>query len=612
MNNKYLFTNEKSSQIISSNLSHNKRYSINITDYNIYKRNDITKINKQDKFYINHAIIHTRRQTKLSNNSNNNYLDNIIKNRNINSDSISKNFKSIENRNDINNRNLKFIKIIHFKNKRNDPKLTEISNYYNNTFFNTNYNNQFRQIIDRENLSKKSIENDYKIKDLNYRIKNISKLPINNLRSNRQNQSNNINHYNNIINIKHKDKDNQKLNLSNHISNNQNKSMDSNRNNRENNNVNKGNIINLSNLNNAFSYKTDKYSCVYVNKRENSKRYEKDNNNKNINLNLLKYHTSRGKEEINNIENNIKYNKEQKDPKNIKIKITKQIYIDTMNNNEGRENNKYLLGMNHTQENISHSKEDIDYKIERLKEKKNNNNKESRINREIKEYRHQKNIGNIFIHNSFSNNKERIKRRINTGNNQYVINDRINKNDLSIKNTEQIKDRENERKINNQQENNNNKNVKSIGVGNTNKRKEIKISNEMKNNDDYSMIHNQFSFNSIKKTNKKSNILKIKSNNKLTILNKIRKNELNKNEPNKNDKKKVYKISSNVVNEQYYGNNFIEKEMNNDEEDILSISIQSLNDSNIMEIAKRCIEEEDDLNKNEIKEILNCKKDRLL
>ena len=180
MNNEYLCTNEKSRQIISSNLSHNKRYSINITDYNIYKRNDITKINKQNKFYINHAIIHTRRQTKLSNNSNNNYLDNIIKNRNINSDSISKNFKSIENRNDINNRNLKFIKIIHFKNKRNYPKLTEISNYYNNTLFNTNYNNQFRQIIDRENLSKKSIENAYKIKDLNYRNKNNSKITINN------------------------------------------------------------------------------------------------------------------------------------------------------------------------------------------------------------------------------------------------------------------------------------------------------------------------------------------------------------------------------------------------------------------------------------------------
>jgi len=134
----------------------------------------------------------------------------------------------------------------------------------------------------------------------------------------------------------------------------------------------------------------------------------------------------------------------------------------------------------------------------------------------------------------------------------------------------------------------------------------------MKNNVDYSMIHNQFSFNSIKKTNKKSNILEMKNNNKLTILNIIRKNEPNKNESNKNDKKKVYKISPNVVNEQYYGNNFIEEKKNNDEEDILSISIQSLNDSKIMEIAKRCIEEEDDLNKNEIKEILNCKKDRLL
>ena len=137
MNNEYLFTNEKSRQTISSNLSHNKRYSINITDYNIYKRNDITKIkiNKQDKFYINHAIIHTRRQTKLSNNSNNNYLDNIIKNRNINDDTTSKNFKSIENRNDINTRNLKFNKIIHIKNKRKDPKLSEKNNYYNNYLF---------------------------------------------------------------------------------------------------------------------------------------------------------------------------------------------------------------------------------------------------------------------------------------------------------------------------------------------------------------------------------------------------------------------------------------------------------------------------------------------
>ena len=80
MNNEYLCTNEKSRQIISSNLSHNKRYSTNITDYNIYKRNYIPIINKQDKYYMNNVIMHTRHQTKLSNN---NYLDNIIKNRNI-------------------------------------------------------------------------------------------------------------------------------------------------------------------------------------------------------------------------------------------------------------------------------------------------------------------------------------------------------------------------------------------------------------------------------------------------------------------------------------------------------------------------------------------------
>ena len=92
MNNKYHFRKEKSSQIISSKFSHNKRNSTNITDYNIYKRNYIPIINKQDKYHMNNVIIHTRHQTKLSNN---NYLDNIINNRNINDDTTSKNFKCI-------------------------------------------------------------------------------------------------------------------------------------------------------------------------------------------------------------------------------------------------------------------------------------------------------------------------------------------------------------------------------------------------------------------------------------------------------------------------------------------------------------------------------------
>ena len=117
------------------------------------------------------------------------------------------------------------------------------------------------------------------------------------------------------------------------------------------------------------------------------------------------------------------------------------------------------------------------------------------------------------------------------------------------------------------------------------------------------------SLNLKKNNNKKNHILKIKSNDKLTIINKpdkvISPNLDNK---NKEDKKKTYNISSNVVNEQFYKEKFMEKELNSDDENYLSISIQSLNDSNIMEIANRYITDDEDLDKNEINEILNSKK----
>ena len=106
--------------------------------------------------------------------------------------------------------------------------------------------------------------------------------------------------------------------------------------------------------------------------------------------------------------------------------------------------------------------------------------------------------------------------------------------------------------------------------------------------------------------------LKIKSNDKLTFLNEHNKiNSTNLNNKNKEEKKKTYKISSNVVNEQFYREKFIEKEINSDDENYLTISMQSLNDSNIMEIANKYITDEEDLNKDEINDILNSKKERL-
>ena len=157
---------------------------------------------------------------------------------------------------------------------------------------------------------------------------------------------------------------------------------------------------------------------------------------------------------------------------------------------------------------------------------------------------------------------------------------------------------------------------------NTSDKKETKEIKETKIIDDlgtqkksnYIFNHHQLSFKP-KKTNKKSHILKIKSNEKLTILNnKLNTNSTstNTNDDIKEEKKRVYKISSNVVNEQYYRDKFIEREINTDEENLLTISMQSLNDSNIMEIANRYITEDEGLDKNEVNEILNTKKDKLL
>ena len=157
---------------------------------------------------------------------------------------------------------------------------------------------------------------------------------------------------------------------------------------------------------------------------------------------------------------------------------------------------------------------------------------------------------------------------------------------------------------------NDNNIYQNLAVKNINERREIKISNEPKQKIDFSLNHEQLSINT-KKNNKKTNNFKIKINDKLTFLNNNKINSSNLNNKGKEEKKKTYKISSNVVNEQFYREKFMEKEINSDDENYLTISMQSLNDSNIMELANRYISDEEDLNKNEINDILNSKKERL-
>ena len=147
---------------------------------------------------------------------------------------------------------------------------------------------------------------------------------------------------------------------------------------------------------------------------------------------------------------------------------------------------------------------------------------------------------------------------------------------------------------------------------NKEKRNEVKISNNTTNKYNYTTNHDYLSINS-KNNNKKNNILKINNNDGLMIIsnaNHNKKNSLGSNGITGQKKDRNYEISSNVVNEQIFKNYSDKEIISSDNEDILSISMQSLNDSKIMEIANRYITDEENLDKNEIMEILNSKKEK--
>ena len=436
-------------------------------------------------------------------------------------------------------------------------------------------------------------------------------------------------------------------------------------------NDNKGKIINLSNLNEAFSYATDKYSCFYVNKREKVKpRGNMDYQS--ININLSKYYVNKKAEP--KVDNNKEYIKEINKEIKVEPKRPKKIHnnkttylehkiIKTEKNIKPSKKNLTEQYANVGVIEIKPKEETKEDKIKIKEKEKERENNENIINKLPK------NTGKI---NHFKSFKENIKKN---QTNKYPNNaERINKikDELNIKNNneqkrENIKDiqkgkenimekekekrkmsaQDNGLKINNNNNiniyedvNNINKNTKNkknnterninivnvinkkeemdndnniyqnLAVKNINERREIKISNEPKQKIDFSLNHEQLSINT-KKNNKKTNNFKIKINDKLTFLNNNKINSSNLNNKGKEEKKKTYKISSNVVNEQFYREKFIEKEINSDDENYLTISMQSLNDSNIMEIANKYITDEEDLNKNEINDILNSKKERL-
>ena len=543
---------------------------------------------------------------------------------------------------DKNYRNTINTKIDQLKNK----KQIKSFNYSNNLNF-INNRTSLNKSHQKEMPSERSNNKDYRFRKV---ISNIdtninNHISLNDLIINKQNNINNksIDLQTYEFNKKSKEeKDNTNKNGKYHNKISINKSMDSkrllNKNYNYTNNIihtnNNGKIINLSNLNN-LSYATEKYNCYYENKRENqilNTNDKKKNQNSNINSNIniknninnknKNYYTNKKTEKK---EENL--NKTKKKTTNMNININPILFTKQY---PKKENIKYPLRINYTSENLSNTLEAeslVDGTEEKESVHENKNNEKNIISK------HSKNISKTNLYNSFNNDDDNIKFKkkkiyqIHKNNNKKVENlvddpnkiknyyhtERISSNNIDIRNNSLTKTNKNiiHKNYNiyfNREENDIDKNSFKID-GN---KKEIKNKNNIPK---MNLItnHDSLSFKSIKNEKKNYN-LKIKNNDRLMFINNENHNKINSAVGDSSilDKKtRTYKISSHVVNEQFYKEHFEEKEIDSsDDDNVLRMSMQSLNDSKIMEIANRYITDEENLDKNEIIEILNCKKDK--
>jgi hypothetical protein len=452
-----------------------------------------------------------------------------------------------------------------------------------------------------------------------------------------------------------------------------NKSMDSKRllskgnnsNTNNNNNNTKNNIIHLSNLNN-YSYATDKYICYYENKRDtnivksnnntnnntnNNKNTNNNNNNKIYNTNKTNNNNSKilnnsklinnssinNNSRINNNRANTKKNILNKKEQNKNINSNTNINVNTNSNNNNansenpilftkkypkKETNKYPLRINYTNDNINNALESesiLEFNEEKENDKDFSSKRDSKKVSNTYKYN-----SNSYINNNEDNNKNRKYNNNNNNNNEnvnkikhYYNTERVSTNDFygnkSLnKNNERNDDDQN---INNLYDNGEKKDLKDknenlVSLEAKTEKREIKIGNNIPKKVNYTTNHDYLSFNPTK-NEKKNNILKIKNNDQLMIINHNKKSSLGSNGITEGKKDRNYKISSNVVNEHILRDSFTDKELSSsEEENILRISMQSLNDSKIMEIANRYITDEENLDRNEINEILNSKKEK--
>ncbi len=560
-------------------------------------------------------------------------------------------------------------------------KIQNNSNYSlnNNSINYINNQNTINRSRRKEMVTERSHNKDYKYKKMiNNNLENNNFISLNDLIINKQKMMKDAN--NKSIDLqtydfikKNNDEKDYKTKYNNSSKMSINKSMDSKRllykNNASNNNsniihVNNGKIINLSNLNN-FSYATDKYNCYYENKRttpnlnQNKEKTIITNQTNNLKINLNNYTSKKinEKNNTNNLNKNKYQNQYQKEyqkenqnqyqnqnqnqnqnQKEYQKEYQKQNQNQKKENNNKnpmlftkkypkKENNKYPLRINYTNENLSNALE-----TESLLEYTEDKNKDTE--KEYSSRRDSKNISKNNLYNSY-NNDDKIKNKIMHDNNNNFNKKQKNNNENSNKNkkilnTERISVNDirnkslNKFNKNNEQENPDNylneeiddiNKINLLFEGNKTDKREIKISNNIPRKYNLTTNHDSLTFKSTKNERKNINNFTIKNNDRLMIINTGNHNKINSmgaNDITEPKKERTYKISSHVVNEQFYRDNFSEKEVSSsDDDNFLRMSMQSLNDSKIMEIANRYITDEENLDKNEIIEILNSKKDKL-
>ena len=597
-------------------IQRNSGFIFNITENNssYYNSNRQNKNELKDSLNDNNNYIKLGGTSTLNKATNyfkkiNNLYENNYTHKHINTNSKSDLSKGVKIPTDKNYRNTISNKIDNFTNRRQMQRSFNNNNYNNNSL---NYNNN-RPILNKsckkDRVNERSHNKDYKYKKMiSPNTDSINNnMSLNDFVINKPYNINNKSIDLQIFDYVKKNSDD-KENINKKISNqslskmNNNKSMDSKRllNNNINSNIihiNNGKIINLSNLSN-FSYATEKYDCYYENKRatpninaNNNKKYN-TYKNKNIKTNINNY-TNKKKPLI---EENI--NKNLNKTSNINSILFTKKY-------PKKDINKYPLRINYTDENLGSALENES--LLEFIDKENGNDFSSKKDSRIIKKNHK-------IKNNYEINKNILKNdnsNINR-NKHYYISEKISSNDNNRNKSLTKANRNIIQKNYNlffSGDNNMDDNIK-----NGQKKIKKKESNNISKKYSFTTIHDSLSFNPKKTYKNNTHILEIKNNERLMIPKNGNHNKVNSmNENNFMEQKidRTYKISSHVVDEQFYKDNFSEKEINSsDDENVLRMSIQSLNDSKIMEIANRYITDEENLDKNEIIEILNCKKDK--